>query len=61
MNVRPTPVWQLDYAPPVRRPSPTFDCAMTAADWILVAYTVALLLVAKAYYPQHLQSLLDLL
>ena len=61
MNVRPTPLWQLDYAPLVRRPSPSSDCAMAAAEWILVVYTVVLLLLAKAYYPQHLQRLLDLL
>ena len=61
MNVRSTPLWQLNYAPPVRRPSLSFDCAMAAAECVLVAYMVALLLVAKAHYPQHLQRLLDLL
>jgi hypothetical protein len=34
---------------------------MTVAGWLLVAYTVVLLVLAKAYYPQHLQRLLDLL
>lgn len=49
MNVRSTPLWQLDYAPPERRPSPSFDFAMAATEWILTAYTAVLLLLAKAY------------
>lgn len=61
MNAPSSPSWQLGYATPVRHACLSFDSAITVAECVLVAYMIVLILVAKAYYPDHLQRLVELL